>query len=1102
MRRTPLLVLVARPLGALSVVIPVMLASPSAHAQSTSPPAAIRMVEHARVQGGAVTGVTAVPAYATDRVLVKLTPNALSLSNMSEDARRGRAPAGTVLGVGSIDAVSRDASVTGIRRSTIEVRDAALDRQLGISRWFRVDVPAGTDIEALVARYAALPDVEAATPDWRAFPAVVPNDPMHASHWGHNNTAQLPNYCWNCGGHASGTPVGTVGFDADAHLAWDGTQGYGSTSIIIAILDSGVDAGHPDLNQVAGYDYGDNDTNPDDDSAEPGHGTACAGVAAAIANNGLGAAGAAGGCRIMPLKVADSGGSLFFSYIQNGLMHAADNGAHVASMSFGAAISSDPATDNAIAYAYNAGVTLLAATGNENASTISYPAIHASVIGVGAASPCGQRKRSSSLSSEVNPGVSTDPNGYTCDGERWWGSNYGSTTQNAAGAVDLLAPTILPTTDIAGSAGYDPGNYSSWFNGTSCATPYAAGVCGLIKSKNPAWTPSQVRTQLVTTCVDVTSVESAAGWDRYAGAGMVNAAAAVGSGGPPPTQAYTTIPYSTGFESGALDQYWATAVTGNGRNRVLNTNTPHGGAWHLVQDDATSGGYSQCEAKLHLNLSGQTQVNLSFWWKEFGDETHTQDGVYFSNNGGTSYVKVQALNGASYTNNTWQSFMLDLDALAAANGLTLTSTFVVKFQQYDDYPITTDGFAFDDIAVTVGGGGGQAYTTIPYSTGFEAATLDQYWATASTGDGRNRILTTNGPHGGTRHLVQDDATSGTYNQNEAKLHLNLSGQTQVNLAFWWKEFGDETHTQDGVYFSSNGGTSYVKVQALNGASYTDNTWQSFTLDLDALAAANGLTLTSTFVVKFQQYDDYPITTDGFAFDDIAVTVGGGGGSYITAESEPNNDGANADGRMGTGIAVTGNISASTDDDWFYFDVATAGNVNIVLNIGSSADLDWYLYHQSDLVNWVARGYTVNNPESGSYNCQVARYYLRIDGYQGATSPYTVTITGGGVAAKPGREKDAAAPLVVALEQNAPNPFNPMTRIRYAVPREGEPVRLTVYDVSGREIIQLVNGPGKVGHHEAVWDGRNASGAEVSSGTYFYRLDAGATTLTRKMLLVK
>ena len=76
------------------------------------------------------------------------------------------------------------------------------------------------------------------------------------------------------------------------------------------------------------------------------------------------------------------------------------------------------------------------------------------MIGVGAASPCGQRKRSSSLSSEVNPGVSTDPNGYTCDGERWWGSNYGTTTAGAAGAVDVLAPTILPTTDRLGSAGY------------------------------------------------------------------------------------------------------------------------------------------------------------------------------------------------------------------------------------------------------------------------------------------------------------------------------------------------------------------------------------------------------------------------------------------------------------------------------------------------------------------------------------------------------------------------------------------------------------------------------------------------------------------------
>lgn len=121
----------------------------------------------------------------------------------------------------------------------------------------------------------------------------------------------------------------------------------------------------------------------------------------------------------MPLKVADSAGSMFFSAIQNALYYAADNGADIISMSLGAAINSDPATDAAIDYAYNAGVTLLAATGNENASTISYPAIHQNVIGVGAASPCGDRKRSSSSRFEVNSGVNTDPNGYTCDGERF-----------------------------------------------------------------------------------------------------------------------------------------------------------------------------------------------------------------------------------------------------------------------------------------------------------------------------------------------------------------------------------------------------------------------------------------------------------------------------------------------------------------------------------------------------------------------------------------------------------------------------------------------------------------------------------------------------------
>ncbi len=1238
----------------------------------------------APVQGGFDPVGETVSPYAPGRLLVKFTPVALRASTLNVAAQKGAAQAGVMTGIAAVDVLGRDAGLKRISRPYDPAANTALAARIGLDRWYLLEVSGTVDIPALAARYAADPAVEAASPDWRAFPAAIPADPLYAMHWGHNNTAQLLSYNWTTNTHEAGTPVGTIGFDANAQAAWDGTQAYGDPAVVVAIIDSGVDIDHPDLRIVTGYDFGDNDTNPDDNSAAPGHGTCCAGVVASKVNNGLGAAGIAAACGIMPLKVANSAGSMYFTAIQNALRYAADNGAEVISMSLGAAISSDAATDDAILYAHNAGVVILAATGNENASTISYPAINANVIGVGAASPCGERKRSSSLSTEVNSGVYTDPNGYTCDGERWWGSNYGSTTKDAAGAVDVIAPTILPTTDIAGSGGYVSGDYELWFNGTSCATPYAAGVCALIKSKNPTWTPAQIRAQLVGTAQDVVSVESVSGWDRYAGYGMVDAAAAVGAGVTPtnsvtvvapnggevlaagastnitwtttgtianvkidysadggstwsaviastandgthpwtvPATAttqgrirvadaavsttydisnanftiqaaatYATLPYSTGFETGALDQYWTKKSSGTtGRILITTANAPHAGSYHMTMDVSTSGTYVQNEAWLNLNLTGQSQVALTFWWKDFGDETHTQDGVYFSSNGGTSFVKVLNLDGGSTTNNVWYQKSLDLDALAAAAGLSLTSTFVVKFQQYDNYPITSDGMAFDDISVTAvtpntltvtapNGGeslaagtstnitwtstgtvanvkldcsidagstwttiiastpndGTQAWTvpstattqgrvrvsdaadattldtsnanftitvpagtyaTLPYSTGFETGALDQYWTKKSSGTtGRILITTANAPHAGSYHMTMDVSTSGTYVQNEAWLKLDLTGQSQVALTFWWKDFGDETHTQDGVYFSSNGGTSFVKVLNLDGGSTTNNVWYQKNLDLDALAAAAGLSLTSTFVVKFQQYDNYPITSDGMAFDDISVSAVSAP-VYITTETEPNASSTAANGPVGTGITVTGAISSSTDDDWFWFDVATAGVVNISLQIGSSADLDWFLYNSS--LTEVARGYTTSNPEVGSYTAAAGRYYLFVDGYSGATASYTLSITGGlaKFASTP------PSPKEFALHQNRPNPFNPVTMIDFDQPRTAF-VSLRIFDQRGRLVTTLVNEELPAGYHHVKWDGRDAVGQRLASGVYIYRLDTADRVLTRKLLLAK
>ncbi|HIE37537.1 MAG TPA: hypothetical protein EYP77_00410, partial [Anaerolineae bacterium] len=308
--------------------------------------------------------------------------------------------------------------------------------------------------------------------------------------------------------------------------------------------------------------------------------------------------------------------------------------------------------------------------------------------------------------------------------------------------------------------------------------------------------------------------------------------AAPGGGGGP---AYPDLPYTTGFESGSLDAFWSTASSTEGRITITTANGPSAGSFHMIMDDRVNGGaYGQNEALLHLNLAGETQVTLSFQWKEFGDETHPQDGVYFSSNGGASFTKVHDLNGQSFTNNTWQAVDLDLDALSSDAGLALTGSFVVKFQQFDNYGATTDGFAFDEISVTSGGGTGNTdYASLPYSTGFETGTVDQYWELIEGVEGRIQVTTANAPSSGLFHLTMDDAVNGgSFSQNEARLKLDLGSVSQATLSFRWKHINDETHPQDGVFISSNGGTTFTKIRDLNGGSTVPNSWQTITIDLD------------------------------------------------------------------------------------------------------------------------------------------------------------------------------------------------------------------------------------------------------------------------------
>ena len=335
------------------------------------------------------------------------------------------------------------------------------------------------NILSITDKINQLPLVEEVSFNYKMKAFVTPNDTYYDTQWALNNTGQAISY--------NGNTVGTPGADIDAERAWDITTG--SSDVVIAILDTGIDLDHPDLQSgiVGGYDFVSNDSNANDGNM---HGTACASIAAGRTNNLIGVSGICWDCSLMPVKVLSDDGYGDFDDIINGVVWASDNGAQVISMSLGGGgyVSS---FDNAIDYAHDNGTIVISASGNDNGS-ISYPAAYDNSLAVGAMSPCNERKSYSS-----------------CDGENFWGSNYGNGLDFVAPGVRIHSATI--------------GGYTTTFNGTSSACPHAAGVAGLIYSIAPGMPPSEVRLAMQINSVDIGSV----GYDNQTGWGRLNAYNAV-----------------------------------------------------------------------------------------------------------------------------------------------------------------------------------------------------------------------------------------------------------------------------------------------------------------------------------------------------------------------------------------------------------------------------------------------------------------------------------------------------------------------------------------------------------------------------------------------
>ena len=268
---------------------------------------------------------------------------------------------------------------------------------------------------------------------------------------------------------AQSSPTGIDRIDGDLSSTKSG-DGSGSVNADIAILDTGIDLNHPDLNVYKQVTFVPGTSNANDDD---GHGTAVAGVAAAK-DNSQGVVGVAPGARLWAIKVLDSNGMGSSSDIIKGIDYVTEHADEIdaVNLSFGA-VGKNDALQNAIIRSVTAGVTYAAAAGNEgmDASNV-FPASYPEVIAVSAMvdtdGKCG--------------GISSIATTAGKDDTFASFSNYGP-------IVDLAAPGVLVKTTTSGDS------YMS-FSGTSAATAHVTGAIALYKSENPGDSPSDILTSL------------------------------------------------------------------------------------------------------------------------------------------------------------------------------------------------------------------------------------------------------------------------------------------------------------------------------------------------------------------------------------------------------------------------------------------------------------------------------------------------------------------------------------------------------------------------------------------------------------------------------
>lgn len=898
-----------------------------------------------------------------------------------------------------------------------------------ISRIYHLRYADGANPAVVAAELSKLPEVEYAEPSYIYTISLVPNDSAY----------------------------GTRGQDFfDYHnipQAWEVSTG--SPNVIIAILDTGIDFDHPDLqgkiwtnpgetgtdaqgrdkrsngidddgngfiDDWRGWDFWESgtttvtrDNNPSDEFS--GHGTGTAGLAGAATNNGIGIASTGFNCRVMAVKLGGTRERVRnVAFIDQGIIYAAVNGANIINSSFGGPNRSR-AIEDAVNFATNAGALVVAASGNGGTDAPSYPAAYINALSVGAI---------------LHSGASI--------GQRAPFSNFGSTVNIYAAGSAIL--TTVPPRAVDVKDGRAAGELYITLSGTSFSCPIVAGIAGLIKAHRPTWSPQRIATQIRATAFGPIALR------------ILDANAAL----------RRSVPGLVAFDL-RYDDPSSSIIA-----RIANYNAPTSNAEFL--------------------LSSTVQ--------------------------GVSIPTPRVSRGVINTGDTITlSFRVNLPA--AIDFTTTTALFRLDMV---DNPSNYSDAAFLDLSRPAWL---EQARLAQFSTDFHAVKLvnrNVAWACA---DGGVVVRSLDGGRTWTR--VAAPTSENLYCINALNENVAIVGD------------GPESGAAR-LYRTTDGGQSWQVVDA------SGSFWNAihFFNAQNGIAQSDPVSATSGFILVR--------TTDGGAtWSPIAQPVSAGNGEFGLVGS------LQFVGNSGWFGTNQGRVLRTTDGGATWSSSTAAGSSDWLIAVAFSSQnmgvVGGYTLQNRQIANSVLRrsanaGQTWTTPSlpnalaffGGTGVPEVGQLWLSAVSSQGPaiftsrdagatwlphnSAPLTdviasfsfvvesdtvfgLALASDGVLlryAQPARassivrELGTDRPQRFKLEQNYPNPFNPMTTIVYQLPVTSD-VSLKVYDVLGREVATLFSGRQNAGRYQAQF---NAS--QLSSGLYFYRLQAGSYVETKKMTLVK